>query len=473
VIRRLFIRFLILLGFFACSKVDPAIPDVPGEETDTTVVEKDDDKHGVAYMFDESAIPEFHLEIEESEWNRLLSLYDANKDTKQCIHASLRFVKGEEEIVLDDIGLRLRGNTSRRRPEDGTSGHVKDNKTGMNRVHMSLKFDEYVEQSIHGCKSVRFKFFPVDPTFVREWFCYDTFRKFGVWTSLNETYCRVWVKVSTDSSETYYGVCQLLENVNKGYIKQRKNQFKSSDGNLWKCRYWSKLDGEWAPTGVDTGTDESFVYEYKFEEQYYQAAKTQLRNFMTLFNSLSGDDFRSWVEKVIDVPFLLRTYAVNVALSNWDDYWNNANNYYLYFNSKDQLNYRLFFIPYDLDISMGTTGTAGVQTDAVTQNPLKWGNNTNPLICKLLQFDDWRQLYCGYLVELFREDGLMNEKVAVRVIRSMQNRIKPFLSNDTGEEMAFSDLPAGWSTHQEYRLMSYGDNCYFTVKKKTIDKYCK
>ena len=70
-------------------------------------------------------------------------------------------------------------------------------------------------------------------------------------------------------------------------------------------------------------------------------------------------------ETAMDVPLLLKTYAVNVAVGMWDDYWNNSNNYYFYFNPKGQF----FFIPYDYDNTLGTSMDCGVIQDSGRKDP--------------------------------------------------------------------------------------------------------
>ena len=41
-----------------------------------------------------------------------------------------------------------------------------------------------------------------------------------------------------------------------------------------------------------------------------------------------------WFISNMDVDLFLKTYAANVILGMWDDYWTNMNNYYFYFDKK-------------------------------------------------------------------------------------------------------------------------------------------
>ena len=45
----------------------------------------------------------------------------------------------------------------------------------------------------------------------------------------------------------------------------------------------------------------------------------------------------------MDIPLFLKTYAVNLVVGMWDDYWANGNNFYFYFAP----NGKAYFIPYD------------------------------------------------------------------------------------------------------------------------------
>jgi hypothetical protein len=74
-------------------------------------------REGYDYVWDDTAIPEVHLSVSLNEWNRLLTLYDANSFTTQYVKANITFVKDGETTFIDGVGLRLKGNTSRRRPE--------------------------------------------------------------------------------------------------------------------------------------------------------------------------------------------------------------------------------------------------------------------------------------------------------------------------------------------------------------------
>lgn len=430
-------------------------------------------KEGYDYVWDDEVLPEVHLNVSLAEWNRLLALYDANAFTTQYVQATLSFVKDGETTVIDNVGLRLKGNTSRRRPE-GSYGqmHQRDN-TDWHHAHFGVNLRKFADDDAHtiqGVRKLHLKWFKDDPAYVREVFCYELFRRAGVWTAVRDNYCRLWLHVEGDSKEAYYGVYELMEPIDKHYLKDRKNRFGSNKGYLWKCR--NSAAGLNNPNGdiwYDDDTDDRHAYTLETQTEEFDSARVQLVDFMNKLNGLNDNEFYTWIQQVTDVDLLLKTYAVNVAVGMWDDYWNNANNYYIYFNGKGLTGYKFFFIPYDYDNTLGTSLRCGVQDDAGRQNPLNWGNNNNRLIARILRFNDFKQKYITYLKELIdAPNALMDRTSSQARIRSWQQRIEPYVNNDTGEDTAIEDKPASWGNHSEYRLLKNGSDNFFTIKAASI-----
>ena len=430
-------------------------------------------KEGYDYVWDDDVLPEVHLNVSLAEWNRLLALYDANAFTTQYVQATLSFVKDGETTVIDNVGLRLKGNTSRRRPE-GSYGqmHQRDN-TDWHHAHFGVNLRKFADDDAHtiqGVRKLHLKWFKDDPAYVREVFCYELFRRAGVWTAVRDNYCRLWLHVEGDSKEAYYGVYELMEPIDKHYLKDRKNRFGSNKGYLWKCR--NSAAGLNNPNGdilYDDDTDDRHAYTLETQTEEFDSARVQLVDFMNKLNGLNDNEFYTWIQQVTDMDLLLKTYAVNVAVGMWDDYWNNANNYYIYFNGKGLTGYKFFFIPYDYDNTLGTSLRCGVQDDAGRQNPLNWGNNNNRLIARILRFNDFKQKYITYLKELIdAPNALMDRTSSQARIRSWQQRIEPYVNNDTGEDTAIEDKPASWGNHSEYRLLKNGSDNFFTVKAASI-----
>ena len=441
---------------------------------------------GISYMWDESYIPEITIHMTVNEWNRLLKRYDEFSGNVDYFHADFTYKKGEEVTFIEDGGVRLRGNTSRRRPE-GNGGEMHNSSNpDWHHCHFGINFRKFHKDSdhtIHGIRKVNLKWFNNDPCYVREVYCYNLFRRYGIWTSAFSTFCRVWLDIEGDKEPAYLGVFNMIEPIDDEFIERRvNNMFKNDKGFLWKCVYGvggpanlrtdggntvDRNNGNKFNWDQDNGVN--YSYEFKGDEEDFPAALDQLEDFMKKLNGKTGDSFHTWINQVCNVEFLLKTYAVNVAVGMWDDHWNNGNNYYLYFNSTDMYDYEVFFLPYDYDNSLGTSNSCGAQSDAGRQDPYNWGND-GIFMEKLMNYHDFKKIYKDALQELVDPSkDLFHMTKSMPRIKLWQENIAPFVSNDTEEDMIIKDRPASWGNHYEYRLMENSSDNFFRVKTETIN----
>lgn len=431
---------------------------------------------GSKYVFDLDALPQLHIDVTLSEWNRLLNLFDANSKTRQSVHCDVRFIKEGKETVVEDAALRLKGNTSRRRPEGSYGQPHKRKGADWHHCHFSLNLHKYVKDdahSIHGQRKINLKYFHEDPTYAKEIFCYDLFRLEGIWTASRASYCKLYIGVEGDQTEVYYGIYAMIEPVDEGFLKCRSDRLGGQDdGFLWKCRYGAALNSLNADFGTDNGSDLTHVYELKTNIDQFAKAQTLLQSFIYNLMHLEGEQFKQWISSVCDVPLLMRTCAVNVAVGMWDDYWCNKNNFYIYFSSTDPAEAKFYFIPYDYDNTLGTSQNHTYQTDCARQNPYEWGSPNRPLINKLMQIDEYRAIYTEELLRLIDPAcHLMDYDSATERIRAWQKKVEAYLSNATGEDQSLGDRPASWGNHPEYRVLEDGRNNYFRVKAEYLHKW--
>ena len=423
---------------------------------------------GLSYIWDESVIPEITVTVSLDEWNKLLKAFDQNPDNKDYFHCNITYKKGSEVTTVQDAGVRLRGNTSRRRPEAGGDHQV--NNADWQHCHFGInlrKFKKDSDHEIQGIRKFNLKWFKDDACYVREVFCYDLFRRAGIWTAAFDVYCRLWIHVEGDSDPAYYGVYEMIEPYDNKYVEKREKWFGSADGNLWKCSYDSHGPADLRDPNANMAEDndkDDFTYELKETEGDFESAKAQLQDFIKKINGKGDESFCKWIKEVCDVELLMKTYAVNVAVGMWDDMWNNGNNYYLYFNSTDLYDYKVFLLPYDYDNTLGTSNGY----DPAKQDPYNWGDR-GILMERMMEYEEFRNIYRDELKRLVDPAyGLMDTESARQRILNWQARIKDYITNDTGEDMEIKDRPASWGRVGDYRLMS-ADNNYFTEKAKTIN----
>lgn len=118
---------------------EPTDPDYP----DTSWAEGELD-----WVFDMSALPEIRISVTEEQWNALLEAYDRNSATAEYIHCDAEFKSKGETHTFEDAGLRLRGNTSRRRPEgNGGEMHKTDN-ADWHHCHFMLNLRKYQKDHV-------------------------------------------------------------------------------------------------------------------------------------------------------------------------------------------------------------------------------------------------------------------------------------------------------------------------------------
>lgn len=401
--------------------------------------------------------------------------------------------KGDNTWQISDIGMRLRGNTSRLRPQVDDKYY---------QAHFKLKFEEWCDDSgeerkLAGCmKGLNLKRFNEDPAYVREVFGYNYFRRNGIWTAPRAGYAHLFINIEEEdgtAKKLDYGVYAMIEEINKQFLKERSEllqesgtlgggNFSNNKGDLWKC-CWQSSNGSSMATDYDGyrsfGVEEIFLdeskslrydYDLKTNKDELVRARSSFIDFIEELNKLgSEDEIKKFYESKMDVDLFLKTYACNVLLGMDDDYWRNHNNYYFYFDK----NGKAYFIPYDYDNILGTN----CFSDTATRNPLDWGEGASeaPLIEKLLSVPEFKQKYVDYLLKLTEENVFVTENQTE--IKKLQDLVRDLTSSkdivyaDTSE--AINDAVGSWCSNSgKYKLLD-GDETsnYFKAKAKSIKKY--
>ena len=95
------------------------------------------------YLYDSEAVPEVSLEVTKEEWNKILSYYDQNQHNEEYIVGKFSFNKNGSPEKLDSIGIWLRGNTSRRRPEGVTGQSHNSTNPDWHHASFTVNFKKY------------------------------------------------------------------------------------------------------------------------------------------------------------------------------------------------------------------------------------------------------------------------------------------------------------------------------------------
>ena len=467
------ILLCIFMAISGCGKIEPEpiTPPEPDKPQVNPPAEKPswpEDKQGKAYIWDRASIPEICINISVSNWNFLLSSYDKKPDISSYVSCNVVFDNEESIDTVKLAGIRIRDNADGARPEGNKGSTHSPTEKSWNFCNFEIDFDRYKEGStLRNVGGIFLKSCINDPSYARERYCYDLLERYGIWTISRNQYCRLSIHVEGDSSPAYIGVYQMIEPVDDSYILDREKRFEGSDGFIWRCSNGATLTNFGISASADKGNGENGIYLLMNNPESLSAASAQLTDFISKLNKLRGKEFQGWIISVCDVKLLLRTYAVIATVGMYDDYWNTGNNYYLYFNSKSQDDYEVFFIPQDFEKSLGNIDS-DIMRDPGNADPYTWGNKNLPLISKLLQFEEFRDIYTEALRELILPEAyLFDYGYSLNTIKDFMYQVSFYTANDTGKLMSAKDRPSGWNSF-DYNLTQDNDRNFFKVRSKAI-----
>ena len=432
------------------------------------------------FIFDNNVLGKTTITIPRSEWDTMLENYDSYYKNEIYVHADYRFEKGGKRWTMPDSGFRLRGNTTRVRPQGPDYTHSQGNHKWSNwqglqgasedkyrQSSFKVSFDKFLSDDatdeqkdavkMAGClKGMNLKRFQGDAAYIREIYSLDFMRHNGVWTAPRASYTRLIIQIFEDTTDgTYsilnYGIYEMFEEVGKQSLSERSKKtadaWTSTKGNLWKCQEKSDFTpySIYKPEkdiGIDVLTanaEESRTYRYclKTNKKNLETASAELTawiNELAEIDVLSEggiEKAKAWFDSHMEVDLFLRTMACNVILGMDDDYWGNGNNFYLYFDTSEKGTGKLYMIPFDYDHTFGNP----VSGDPVNKNPLAWGKASGarpmdrPLMDKLIAIPEYKELYKKYLMEFTAPGSYWAKENSQERIRSWHKQIENYVAS--------------------------------------------
>lgn len=131
------------------------------------------------------------------------------------------------------------------------------------------------------------------------------------------------------------------------------------------------------------------------------------------------------IEEYINVEEVLKYFAVNTFIVNLDSYVSNMNhNYYLY--ERDGV---FEILPWDYNLAFGGYGinSASEAINFPIDTPVTDSTGNSPLIEKLLEVDEYKELYHSYLQEIV---DYVNDGTFESIIEKNNNLISSYVKND-------------------------------------------
>jgi hypothetical protein len=390
-------------------------------------------------LFDNSRVSSVYIDIPSDSLSVIMT------DVLSDHYFKARFIYdyGTGRDTLQNVGLRLRGNSSR----------------FSKKKSFKISFNEYVSgRRYQGVKKINLNGQHNDPTMIREKLFYDSWEKAGM-AERRTSFVRLYINLA------YYGLYTNLEEYDKDWLQK---VYGENSGNLYKCTWPADL--VYHGTGQQTYKDfqsSSSTGGRAYDLQTNEVADdyTDLVDLITTLNLPVDQVFASQIAQKINIDGLLIAFALDVATGNWDDYMYNKNNYFLYHRTD---NGKFEFISYDTD---NTFGVDWVNRDWATRNCLDWfiHSEPRPLAEKILSVPEFQAKYQQYLAIITKE--ITNPTVIFSHIDSLKILITDAAIADTYRSLDWgytvADFNNGFTktidSHTPYGIKPFLSTRYFTT----------
>lgn len=360
----------------------------------------------------------------------LLELGQAGSEHE--FQANFRFESSNFSQTIQNIGFRLRGNTS-------LNAAKKSFKISFNTFIQGARWQGLEKINLNGSHN--------DPTRIRTKLCWEMLRKADLPAART-------AMVQLYINEQNMGLYTHVEQIDETFVERVFSN--PHPGNLYKCLYPADLDYISAnPDAYQLELNGRRIYELKTNE--YADNYSDLSEFISILNETDLENLPCSLESVFQVDRYLKQAAFDVLAGNWDGYIFNKNNFYLY---KNRNSGQFEFIHYDLD---NTLGIDWVNQDWSNRSIYAWApqSQERPLFKRLLQIPQYRNRFSYYLDDLmqsvFHPDSLRQR------INYLQDLIAPVVNEDPFHEVdygfTFDDFYHGdslaWGGHVEFGILPF------------------
>ncbi|NOR87246.1 MAG: T9SS type A sorting domain-containing protein [Bacteroidales bacterium] len=385
-------------------------------------------------VFRDDMVPRVDITINP---DTLAWIYE-NVDSNIEFRAQFVFTTDTIQDTIDEIGFRLRGNTSR-------NSQKKSFKVSFNTYHSGRKYFGLEKLNLNGEHN--------DPSIIRSKIAWDLMRSFGI-PAPRSNHAELYI------NGNYYGLYIQVEHIDEEFVDSR---FENQDGNLYKCLWPADLDYRGSdPDDYKHMQGDRRVYDLKTNTSTDDYS--DLAHYISILNNVPTEVFACEISKVFNVYDYLRVIAMDVVLGNWDGPIYNKNNFYLYYNTKSGL---IEYIPYDLD---NTLGIDWLGRDWGTRDIYDWNKHgePRPIYTKMIQNDELKEIYSQYMTELLEEE--MTGANLVDRILEIKDMITPYVGSDP-----YYPLDYGYSLqdfHDSYQMalgghVDYGLIPYLETRRNT------
>ena len=250
------------------------------------------------YVFNDTEIPVINITIAPDSLEQLLA--SGNEYSNHEYPAVFNFESSEINETVENVGFRLRGNTSR-------TSAKKSFKVSFNTFNSGGEFYGLEKLNINGEHN--------DPSIIRSKLSFDLFRNADV-PAPRANHVELYI------NNEYKGLYINVEHIDEEFADLR---FGNKNGNLYKCLWPASL--EYLGDNPDLykftqGDRRAYQLKTNTEEDDY----SDLAEFINIINNTPTDNFPEELEPLFNVNSYLRNLAVEILAGHWDGYSFNKNN---------------------------------------------------------------------------------------------------------------------------------------------------
>ncbi|MFK7931890.1 MAG: CotH kinase family protein [Saprospiraceae bacterium] len=381
-------------------------------------------------LFTNESIARIDIQMDGNDLNFILDEDNFNSD--EHFPATFIFTNDDTVDTLENVGFRLRGNTTR-------SAAKKAFKVSFNTYEAGRKYRGVEKLNINPEKN--------DPTIARSHICWDLARQIGI-PAARSNHIELYI------NGDYYGLYLNVEHIDENFVQQR---FGNNDGNLYKCLFPADL----VYKNSNPNSYKEDVYgrrAYDLKTNTDSDDYSDLAEFIDILNNAPLANLACELEAVFNVNDYLKAMAFDVLTGNWDGPLYNKNNFYLYHNTATD---KFEYLPYDLD---NTLGIDWLQRDWSERDIYRWARTSEqrPLFYRLIAVDEYKNRYSYYLQEFMEQ--YFNVDNLDYFIAELPEQLDPYIQRDEYYSADFGFSPTAFistfteemnSFHVDYSIKNF------------------
>ena len=457
-------------------------------------------------LWSETTSVSIKVDIEPKELQKINEALNSGDVVKQDTYrkCNLTVTVNGTDYYYEEVGIRMRGNTSRRDFCDDNGliyayvhyrfsltetfdGEEYENGAWGSEISHDWSDDatgrkERKNRSFATMEKFYYKWNKnYDQTYIREIYVNRMFQDYGI---LAPHITLTQLSIKQNGNMESLGIGNLYETVDKQFIKRN---FDKADkgGDLYKCTY--TMGPADLSAAVNYGIGDEYTYALKTNDDPTDKDFNNHKYLLAFIEALGEKDntrFAEKIESLMDMNYFTRFEAVNYAAGNPDCIRNNFNNYYLYFTPTG----KAYIIPYDYDRCFGINKDWNPSGNGMTQagpfDTYSYGanrQNSNPLYTKTILaggIEKYQKLYQNKLRlvlegKWMRYDNFLPIYNAYKSTYNGLTTPSQLIMNNCGGNIDWSRL--GFSTGGTDNFGSSNNNIsmqdYLTQKRQTLANF--